>query len=56
MSTNIRWIRARVTDMVSIRELLINVVKHDKPKMLTGLNQNGTGSAQEVLFLLTWTQ
>jgi hypothetical protein len=27
--------------MASICESLINVVKYDKPKMLTGLNQNG---------------
>jgi hypothetical protein len=29
-------------DMVNKRELSINVVKSDKPKMLTGLGQNGT--------------
>ncbi len=28
--------------MVNTRELSINVVKSDKPKMLTGLSQNGT--------------
>ena len=30
--------------MVNKCELLINVVNHDKPKMLTGLSQNGKGS------------
>jgi hypothetical protein len=29
-------------DMVNIRELSINLVKSNKPKMLTGLGQNGT--------------
>ncbi len=28
--------------MVNVCELLINVVNRDKPKMLTGLRQNGT--------------
>ncbi len=28
--------------MVNICELLINVVRTNKPKMLIGLNQNGT--------------
>ena len=28
--------------MVNIRELSINVVKRNKPKMLIGLSQNGT--------------
>ena len=29
--------------MGNICELLINVVIHDKPKVLIGLNQNGKG-------------
>jgi hypothetical protein len=30
--------------MVNIRELLVNVVIQDKPKVLRGLSQNGTGA------------
>jgi hypothetical protein len=33
--------------MVNICELLINVVNRDKPKMLTGLSQNGKGSGMD---------
>src|SRR6516165_9374677 len=33
---------ARVDDMANSSELPINVVRTSKPKMLTGLNQNGT--------------
>ncbi len=33
---------------VNIRELLINVVRTDKPKMLKGLSQKARGQAQEV--------
>ena len=33
--------------MVNICELLINVVTCDKPKMLTGLSQNGKGSGMD---------
>jgi hypothetical protein len=33
--------------MVNICELLINVVNRDKPKMLTGLGQNGKGSGMD---------
>jgi hypothetical protein len=33
--------------MVNISELLINVVTCDKPKMLTGLSQNGKGSGMD---------
>jgi hypothetical protein len=30
--------------MVNIRELLVNVVIQDKPKVLRGLSQKGTGA------------
>ena len=33
--------------MVNRCELLINVVNKDKPKMLTGLGQNGKGSGMD---------
>ena len=33
--------------MVNIRELLINVVNRDKPKMPIGLGQNGKGSGMD---------
>jgi hypothetical protein len=35
---------ARVDGMVSKCELSINVVTHNKPKMLTGLHQNGNAA------------
>ena len=33
--------------MVNTCELLINVVNWDKPKLLTGLGQNGEGSGMD---------
>jgi hypothetical protein len=41
--------------MGNIRELLINVVTCDKPKMLTGLNQKVSGMAEELSLLLSQT-
>ncbi len=37
-----------LNDMVNLCELPINVVNGNKPKMLTGLNQNGMWSGLEV--------
>lgn len=34
--------------MVNECELLLNVVMQNKPKLLTGLNQNGGGQVQEL--------
>ncbi len=40
--------------MVNESELLINVVMHNKPKMLRGLSQKARGQVQRVNGSLTW--
>jgi hypothetical protein len=37
-------------------ELVINVVRHAEPKMLTGFNQTVCGRAQRLYFPLSWTR
>ena len=41
--------------MVNTCELSINVVTTSKPKMLTGLSQNGTGAGTGSRHTLSWT-
>src|SRR5215467_13308035 len=41
--------------MVNRGERLINVVRVNKPKMLTGLSQKALRWVEEVPFLLSWT-
>ena len=47
LEASIRY-RARVSDMVNTCEHLIKTVIHNKPKMLTGLNQKVSGQVQEL--------
>ena len=42
VSASIKRSWGRMDGMVHTRKLSINVVKSDKPKVLTGLSQNGT--------------
>jgi hypothetical protein len=42
--------------MVNTCERLINVVRVNKPKMLTGLSQKALRRVEEVPLLLSWTQ
>ena len=55
VSASVRRKGARLSGMVNVSELLINSVKYDKPKTLTGLNQNGKWSANPVPFWITGT-
>jgi hypothetical protein len=45
-----------VDGMVNIRELLINVVRTNKPKMLTGLSQKARGPVGELPLLPSQTR
>jgi hypothetical protein len=47
--------RARVSGMGNIRELLINVVTCEKPKMLIGFAQKGKWLVQGLFPTLSWT-